>query len=245
MPPTEIPYRSLFLLFLILLSVINLLVLREILKLKRKMKDLRRAPFDIYIVAKKTRCFPPVPVAVSGTSSVSCLMDGFLKDFGHADDHISKQEFFVKFFKRNGLILDIGCGKGKFLQLCSGNGLTALGIDCSEERVEYCRRENLDVRCADAFSYLSDTDKVFDGMMCSHVIEHLEPEEFLGLTKLVSERLNDAGIFVIVTPNPRSLRAHLDQFWKDISHRRFYDIESVCYLLEQSGFEIVEADSFP
>jgi 2-polyprenyl-3-methyl-5-hydroxy-6-metoxy-1,4-benzoquinol methylase len=243
-PQTEIPYFALFSLFFIILCILNLIALRETLKLKRKMKDLRRAPFDVYVVARKVRAFPPVAVAVPEADSASRLADGFLKDFTPTEKNISRQRFFLKFFKRGGLVLDIGCGKGEFLQLCSENGLTGLGVDLSEQPVESCREKNLDVHYADAFSYLSDTDKMFDGVMCSHVIEHLEPEEFLGLTKLMSEKLNDGGIFVIVTPNPRSLRAHLNQFWKDLSHRRFYDIESVCYALEKGGFEIIEAGPF-
>ena len=225
--------------FVLLLLLIFGLHIRSMMAIRRLRKKIWRTPLASYVVAEKKRNVP-ISVTLLPHSCEASSIHGFLKDFAKRKDNLLQQQGFIKFFKNCNLILDIGCGKGEFLELCRENRLAATGIDFSEEKIESCRRKNLEAYHANLFSYLSETDLSFDGIMCSHVIEHLSPEEFLAMTKLISQKIKLGGIFIILTPNPRSLRAHLYQFWKDMTHRRFYDIESICYLLEKSGFETIE-----
>ena len=210
---------------------------------KGQWKYFFHTPLDGYVASTKREAFPISSVSSAGSATSNSLCD-FTKDFTERDINMLKQEKFVRFFENCSLILDVGCGKGEFLQLCREHGLEAVGIDFSEEKVNCCLQNNLRAHRADVFSYLSQNDLSFDGIMCSHLIEHLSPERFLGLTRLVSERLRIGGTFVVLTPNPRSLRTQLHHFWKDLTHCRFYDIESICHLLEQSGFDIMEVGEY-
>jgi len=211
--------------------------------LRGRWDDFLNTPLDSYVVARKKAPFPDVSLASAGSSDADAALS-FAKDFTERQTNLVKQEKFVKFFEGCASILDVGCGKGEFLELCRKNNLQAVGIDFSEEKVQACREHDLEAYRADAFSFLRETDRRFDGVMCSHIIEHLGLRELLDLTRLVSARLNDGGKFVIVTPNARSLQTQLFHFWKDMTHHRLYDIESLCHLLERSGFEIVEAGEY-
>ena len=45
--------------------------------------------------------------------------------------------------------------------------------------------------------------------------------------------------FVLAFPNPRALRTHLDQFWIDPQHVRFYDSRLIESVLHWCGFSVV------
>ena len=51
-------------------------------------------------------------------------------------------------------ILDIGCGRGEWLELLKGVGLIARGVDLNRVMVGECRVMGFDVIEADAISYL-------------------------------------------------------------------------------------------
>ena len=52
-------------------------------------------------------------------------------------------------------MLDIGCGRGEFLDLLKQEEVPARGIDLSAESVALCRSRGLDAEVADLFSYLA------------------------------------------------------------------------------------------
>ncbi len=231
------------LVLLVLFAVVQAIAFRKINRLKNRLKDLRHRPLDAYVVGRKIKEFP-MPLKVTKPAQPDSAIGFFLKDYAVRDDNLSRQRHYMKYFEGCGQVLDIGCGNGEFLQLCAEKGVKAVGIDLSEDKVRVCRENGLEAHCVDVFSFLGESRRKFDGIMCSHVFEHLEAEEVIALTRLASETLNMNGIFLIVTPNPRSLNSHLFGFWKDMSHKRFYDVESLSYMLEKSGFEIVDVAEY-
>src|SRR3954471_13577918 len=64
------------------------------------------------------------------------------------------QKPFVEFFKGCAPVLDIGCGRGVFLELLAAAGIQCLGIDHSEEALAACRQKGLTVSQAEARGYL-------------------------------------------------------------------------------------------
>ena len=74
-------------------------------------------------------------------------------------------------------MLDIGCGRGEFLDLMKEAGIPARGIDLDAESVALCRSKGHEAETADLFVYLSDqADGTFDGIFAAQVVEHLPPE---------------------------------------------------------------------
>lgn len=138
---------------------------------------------------------------------------------------------YVEHFTECRQVLDLACGSGIFLDLLSRADIPAIGIERNEQVVAAAKRRGLEVICADAFDYLAHTSEQFDGVFCSHFIEHLALDRLLLLIELIADRLEAGGRLVLVFPNPESIRMQLFGFWKDPEHVRFYHadlVESVC-----------------
>ena len=137
----------------------------------------------------------------------------------------------VRFFKDRKRVLDLACGPGVFLELLKEAGIQAMGVDRNEEIVKKARLKNLDVIQADIFDYLEKAAEGYDGIFCSHFLEHISFDRVVRLIELIAKRLSPGGVFTVVLPNPGSIRLHLFGFWRDPEHVRFYTgnlIASVC-----------------
>jgi len=137
----------------------------------------------------------------------------------------------VQYFKDCKKVLDLACGPGIFIELLRENGIEASGVDRDEEIVRKAVQKGLKVERADLFDFLQTVDERYDGIFCSHLLEHLSFEQVVGLIELVTGRLEQGGVFAAVLPNPGSIRLHLFGFWRDPEHVRFYTgnlVASVC-----------------
>ena len=137
----------------------------------------------------------------------------------------------VQFFKGCNRVLDLACGPGVFLELLKEAGIQAKGVDRNEEIVKKARLKNLDVIQTDIFDYLEKSEERYDGVFCSHILEHISFDRVVQLIELIAKRLDPGGVVVFVLPNPGSIRLHLFGFWRDPEHVRFYTgnlIASVC-----------------
>jgi SAM-dependent methyltransferase len=147
--------------------------------------------------------------------------------------------WFVRYFKGCNKVLDTACGEGLFLDLLSEAGIPAIGVDADSGAVRSSISRGHRVIERDVIEYLNSTTDRFDGVFCSHLIEHLPFDVVLRLIDGVSNCTLPDGIFVLAFPNPRSLRAHLGQFWVDPQHVRFYDGSLIRGVLEYSGFQVI------
>jgi SAM-dependent methyltransferase len=137
----------------------------------------------------------------------------------------------VQFFKGCQRVLDLACGPGVFLELLREAGIEAIGVDRDEEIVKKARQKDLKVIQSDIFDHLEKVEERYDGIFCSHFLEHIAFDRVVRLIELIAKRLDPGGVFVSVLPNPGSIRLHLFGFWRDPEHVRFYTgnlIASVC-----------------
>lgn len=138
-------------------------------------------------------------------------------------------------FKGCKKVLDIGCGQGIFLQLLASQGTPAIGVDSDEKLLALARASRVNVLQSDALDYLKTTEDEFDGMFCSHLIEHLQIDAVVALLEAACHRLTKGGLFVLVFPNPASLRMQLNFFWRDPTHVRFYQRDLIAAMLTHYG----------
>ena len=140
-------------------------------------------------------------------------------------------------------ILDLGCGRGEFLEAARDAGLKARGIDLSEECVALCRSRQLAAERADLFEYLEALpDRSLGGVFCSQVVEHLAPERVPVLVGLLAAKLHPGALAAIETPNPECLAIFATHFFIDPTHTRPVPAALLRFYLEEAGFGNVEVE---
>jgi SAM-dependent methyltransferase len=158
---------------------------------------------------------------------------------GSRGDITARQSAFVHLFEGCRNVLDIGCGRGEFLELLLEGGIGAYGVDANQEMIDLCRSRGLCVFEMDALSYLDDVEaESLDGIFMSQVVEHLEPDYFLELLRSCHSKLAKQSHIVVETVNPLSLFSFMN-FYIDPSHKRPVHPETLKYLLESVGFKEV------
>lgn len=90
-------------------------------------------------------------------------------------------------------LLDIGCGRGGFMQRMQSDGVVCKGIDLSAVMVEECRAVGLDAECVDVSQIGGKYDAV---VAIFDVLNFLNEEELLLFLDAVAQRLNDDGVFI-------------------------------------------------
>ncbi len=178
----------------------------------------------------------------------------FAGRFRGSEEYVRQsQRAYIERFRGCRNVLDLGCGRGEFLELMAEAGIPARGVDCSEEFVALVRSKGLAVERADLFDYMAAlADGSLDGLFCAHLIEHLPPERLPRLIELAAAKLCRDGVIAIETPNPECLAALAAHFWVDPTHVRPVPASLLVFYLEESGFGRIEVrplspavDSFP
>jgi len=170
-------------------------------------------------------------------------------DYGHFAERFRGTEEYVKagqetyrpVFEGCTDVLDIGCGRGEFLELMRDAGVPARGIDLSAESVAMCRAKGLDAEVADLFAYLDNLPEAsLDGIFCSQVVEHLPPERLPAMIRLATSRLRRGGVIAIETPNPECLAIFATHFYLDPTHQRPVPHPLLVFYLEEYGVGRIE-----
>jgi len=166
------------------------------------------------------------------------LYTGFENRFrGSEADVRRQQEPLAAHFRPGSRVLDLGCGRGEFLELLKARGVEGSGVDGNGRMVEICRGKGLDVRKADLLEALAARpDGSLDGVFSSQVIEHLPPAALKRLVELAQAKLAAGGVLVLETVNPTSVFALVHIYFLDMTHQRPVHPQALAYLLESSGF---------
>jgi SAM-dependent methyltransferase len=144
----------------------------------------------------------------------------------------------VRHFEGQDTILDVACGAGIFMEALSAKGHTVTGVERDPEVVAYARGMGLKVIEEDALDYLRTATETYDGIHCSHFIEHVPIEVAQELLALLYQRTRPGGAVVLTFPDPESIRSQLLGFWRDPEHVRFYHPDLVCAMATVAGFRV-------
>jgi O-antigen chain-terminating methyltransferase len=150
---------------------------------------------------------------------------------------VQMQRQYVKHFKGCTRVLDLGCGAGIFLQLLTEAGISSVGVERDPVVAEYARGMGYDVETSGAIEFLGEQENAFDGIYCSHFIEHLPFHEIKSLLGLLFRALREGGVLLLVFPDPESIRSQLLGFWRDPEHVRFYHPDLIEMLGRACGFD--------
>ncbi len=149
----------------------------------------------------------------------------------------TRLESYLPLFEGATDVLDVGCGRGEFLDLLASRAVAARGIDLNHEMAEGCRSRGLDVTEADAVGYLiALPDASLGGLFAAQVVEHLEAPYLLQFLELAAHKLRPGGRLVLETLNPACWVAFFESYIRDITHVWPLHPETLKYLVLASGF---------
>jgi 2-polyprenyl-3-methyl-5-hydroxy-6-metoxy-1,4-benzoquinol methylase len=166
----------------------------------------------------------------------------FAEKFRGSEDYVRQgQRFYVPHFSDCSSVLDIGSGRGEFLELMRDAGIPAHGIDLDSASVELCLAKGLSAEVANLFEYLnSGACPRFDGIFAAQLAEHLAPGQLPRMIKLCAERLKPGGVLVLETPNPECLAIFATHFYIDPTHTRPIPPELMAFYFEEFGLGRIE-----
>lgn len=142
-----------------------------------------------------------------------------------------------------GPVVDIGAGRGEFLQLMADRGVECWGVEIDEPLVRDGREAGLDLRLGDGIEALREQSfGSLGAIVLLHVIEHLTVNELLDLVQLSRDRLAPGGFLVLETPNPQSLYVFARAFWLDPTHSKPVHPVYLEFMLRKAGYTHVEYD---
>ena len=137
--------------------------------------------------------------------------------------------------------IDLGCGRGEWLELLQENGFAAHGVDLDEGMLAACRERGLPATRQDAIEYIKALD---DDSQCIvsgfHFAEHIP---FANLQQLVAEALRilkPGGLLILETPNPENVAVGTTNFYLDPTHQRPIPPLLLSFLAEYQGFKRVK-----
>lgn len=134
-------------------------------------------------------------------------------------------------------IVDLGCGRGEWLELMAEAGFEGQGVDLDDGMLATCLANGLSVAKEDAIKYLQNLqDESIAVVSGFHVIEHIP---FDAQRKLVSEAyrvLKPGGLLILETPNPENFLVGTNSFYLDPTHLRPVPPQLLHFLAEYYCF---------
>lgn len=163
----------------------------------------------------------------------------FENHFRGSREHIKQsQSQYIRYFENCNRVLDLGSGRGEFLELMKEHGIPAVGVDIYEPFIALCKENGLEVIKEDALTYLQQCDST-DGIFASQLIEHLPFDKVVELCKTAYQKLTPGAYLILETPNPMSLAVFTNSFYIDPSHVKPVHPLTLKYLVEKMGFSEV------
>ena len=156
---------------------------------------------------------------------------------GGADDLRSRYAELAKEMIGCDPVIDLGFGRGEFMELLTELGVTVRGVEPDPQLVTSARGRGLDVEQGLAVEYLRGLEPAsIGGIVMIQVIEHLSPQHVIDFVGLAAEKLRPGGKVVIETVNPASLYTYARAFWVDPDHVRPVHPNFLEFLFREAEF---------
>lgn len=133
--------------------------------------------------------------------------------------------------------IDLGCGRGEWLELMKEAGVDARGVDLDDGMLAACQERGLPVERAEAVAHLRTLpDEGLAIVSAFHVVEHIPFADLQVLVKEALRVLMPAGLLILETPNPENLVVGTSSFYIDPTHQRPLPPPLLSFLPEYHGF---------
>jgi SAM-dependent methyltransferase len=164
----------------------------------------------------------------------------FEDKFRGPEDEVKKRleryVHYLKGFNTGDMMLDLGCGRGEWLELLGQNGYKGVGVDESGLMVERARSKGLEIVKQDMLEYLAgQPDGAFSCITGFHIAEHLPFDQLLELVEASHRVLKAGGVLILETPYTGGQSPVMDRFYLDPTHLRPVPPMLLNFLLEHKG----------
>jgi 2-polyprenyl-3-methyl-5-hydroxy-6-metoxy-1,4-benzoquinol methylase len=167
---------------------------------------------------------------------------GFEDRFRGAASEITRRvEDYLPILERARDVVDIGCGRGELLAALRARGVRARGVDTNAAMVDVCRSQQLEAEQGDALSFLDrQADGSVGALTAIQVVEHFEPAYLVRFLETAFHKMTPGGPLVLETINAACWMAFFETYIRDLTHQRPLHPDTLCYLVEASGFSSVD-----
>lgn len=216
---------------------------------KRSLLDQQRRLSNLLEEARKRM---PAPLDREQIESLAREADNMIDDLyvrfegrfrGSREDIKTRAGVYLPMIKKAGAgtpdfpVLDIGCGRGEWLELLHEEGFSAWGVDINSVMVEECRELGFCVENREALACLQGLPDASLGALTGfHIIEHLPFKSLVNLLDEALRVIRPGGIAVFETPNPENLLVGACTFFLDPSHRHPLPPDLMQFLAMDRGF---------
>lgn len=135
------------------------------------------------------------------------------------------------------LAIDLGCGRGEWLEVLAEAGLEAVGVDTNARMAQEAIDKGLKVELQDALEHLGGRpDNSVAVISAFHMVEHVPTDYLIGLLDECQRVLTDDGLLILETPNPENISVGTHTFHLDPTHKSPLPPDLLEFLVGQAGF---------
>ena len=213
--------------------------------------NLLQQELRLKLLIREFRKHPPVTDVIRATPSVTeatrhiddpLFLDHARAFRGTPDDIRSRLAVYLPYAQDafvaagGASALDLGCGRGEWLEVLIAAGIPATGIDRNGDLVSGCQQRCLDVTEGDILDVLrSSPDQSRSVISAFHVLEHISFQDLLEIIDQAVRVLKQGGVAIFETPNPKNLFVSSNNFYLDPTHRHPLPSELLKFLIEARG----------
>ncbi len=154
-------------------------------------------------------------------------------DFTVNADMQTQYDAFLKYVKREGKILDFGCGSGRDSLYFKNKGYNVTAIDGSEEMCKIAREyTGLDVKCMN-FNDFNEVNS-YDGIWACGTLLHVKRKEVLNMLIKLRDALTENGYIFAALKNGTG-----EEITKDGRYYCYFDLDEMEDLTNQANLDTV------
>jgi SAM-dependent methyltransferase len=226
---------------------------RRLESLGRRLEGLRALHDRLEALAEEARAVrgllatgaPPPAVAVAAREAADdSVYAAFENRFrGEPAEVRDRLRGYLPLLEGQAPVVDLGCGRGEFLELLRERGIAARGVEGNARFAAECRARGLDVAHGDLLAFLGgEPDCGLGGVFAAQVAEHLRPRALMKLLAEAHRVLREGGLLVLETVNPRSVVGFLEVYNRDLTHERPLHPDTLRFLAAAAGFPDVRIE---
>jgi 2-polyprenyl-3-methyl-5-hydroxy-6-metoxy-1,4-benzoquinol methylase len=146
-------------------------------------------------------------------------------------------------------VLDLGCGRGEWLELLGDNGMDCRGVDANSAMVTRCHAHGLPALHVDAITYLQSVPPASLGAVTAfHLLEHLPTRQLVEVLDQTVRVFKPGGIAIFETPNPANIQVGANTFHQDPTHIHPLPSAALKFMAEARGLfrvEVLDLHPYP